>query len=531
MIATILLLLLAGFAGWFGSSVFHYIEIAGERIARKKSLTILLSALLPVAIRLALLPVIPIPIPQAHDEFSHLLAADTFTHGRLANPVPPAASHFESIHILVRPSYVSVFPPAQGSVLAVGKIFTNSAWPGVLLSIALMTAAICWMLQAWVSPGWALPGTILLVIRLDVFSYWANSYWGGAVAATGGALILGALRRLQEKRSVADSLWLGIGIAILANSRPFEGAVFTALSLCFLLYKTKPFPLLWPTAAVVLVAIGFMALDSYSRTGNPLLPPYVLYRSTIANAPHFTLQNPRPEQPHWDDPVLADFYTSEIKEYQAAHGKPFQAALTSAQVSWRFYIGFLYSVPLIVALFDKKARLLFALLAAFFLIALAPQVWHNPHYAAPATGLIFLLVTLGMQKIRSWRFGQWLTRTLMLASIIFMIRIAGVYPANNAGSRWSGWAKQEANGFDRSAIVQRLGPAQRHLVIVRYALGHDSNREWVYNDADIDAARVVWARDKGPSDNGDLLQHFKERQIWLLEPDLAPPRLVPYPVH
>ena len=528
--ASILLVLLAGFVGWFGSSAFQYLEIAAERLSQKKSLTILITALLPVALRLALLPWLPIPFPQAHDEFSHLLAADTFAQGRLTNPVPPLPSHFESMLILARPAYVSIFPPAQGLFLALGKLITNCAWAGVLLSVAVMTASVCWMLQSWTSAGWALLGTALLVIRLGVFSYWVNSYWGGAVAATGGALVLGALHRLKERRSVADSTWLGIGIAVLAHSRPFEGAVFTALCVCFLLYDAKRLPILWPAFAIVLVAVVFIGFYSFRITGNPFLPPYVLYRTTATNTPHFVFQTPRSEQPPLEYQVLRDFSAAERYVYDVARARPFLAAAVSAEVNWRFYIGFVLSVPLLAALRNKRAPSLFGLLGLFFLLALALQPWHNPHYAAPATGLLFLLITLGMQQLRSRQRGPWLTRTLVIASLLFMVKLANDYPANNAGSRWSGWQEQ-GDLFTRGSVTRQLPSGRRHLVVVRYGMHHDPSREWVYNEPDVERAPVVWARDKGPFDNDELLQHFKARQIWLLEPDRAPPRLSPYPAH
>jgi hypothetical protein len=66
------------------------------------------------------------------------------------------------------------------------------------------------------------------------------------------------------------------------------------------------------------------------------------------------------------------------------------------------------------------------------------------------------------------------------------------------------------------------------LVIVRYGPHHDFNREWVYNEADIDAAKVVWARDMGRSDNQELLQYFRNRKVWLVEGDSPTPQLLPY---
>lgn len=521
LIVSTALLLAAGIAGWLCSSAFERLETEARRIARRKRLVVGLAAFLPVAIRLALLPVMPVPVPQAHDEFSYLLAADTFAHGRLANPAPPVPSFFESIHILVRPSYASIYPPAQGLVLAIGKSTTGSGWAGVLLSAALMTASVCWMLQGWVSPAWALAGTILLIVRLDIFSYWANSYWGGAVAACGGALILGAAPRLIERRSRAASVLLGIGVAILANSRPFEGAVFTALTACWMLCKCRRVPFLWPAISILLLTLLFIGYYSFRITGNPFLPPYVFYRETAAIAPHFTFSRPPRAEPHWDYSVLRDFYMSEMHDYEIARARPVLAALKNAQVYWRFYVGLLLTVPLLAALQDRRARPLFGLLVFFFLIALAPQVWHSPHYAAPAAGLAFLIITLGMARLRGWA-----ARTILIASVIFMLRIGSVHAARDPGSRWSGWANG-ADGFNREPVLRQLASGRRHLVVVRYGPHHDPNQEWVYNDADIEQARVVWARDKGPFENGELLRHFQDRQIWLLRPDDAPPSLIP----
>src|ERR1700722_550874 len=212
------LVLAAALAIWLTTAAFgkrlRPLRAAFGRVANQRAASIAVCGVLPIAIRLSLLGIYPVPEPSIHDEFSHLLPADTLAHGRLSNPTHPLGHPFESIHIIQHPTYNSMSPPGQGAFLAFGQWLFHEPWVGVVLSVGLMFAAMGWMMQAWLLPKWALFGTLLAILAFGGTTLWMNSYLSGAVSGIGGALVLGAARRLRRGglRKVGQSILLGIGI-------------------------------------------------------------------------------------------------------------------------------------------------------------------------------------------------------------------------------------------------------------------------------------------------------------------------------
>ncbi len=86
--------------------------------------------------------------------------------------------HLQTMQVIQRPTYASMYMPAQGFFLAIGKAVTGSFWAGVVLSVALMCMAICWALRGWLPPFWAALGGLITILRFGLFNYWMNSYWG-----------------------------------------------------------------------------------------------------------------------------------------------------------------------------------------------------------------------------------------------------------------------------------------------------------------------------------------------------------------
>jgi hypothetical protein len=272
------------------------------RIAGSEWLSVTMIGILAFGGSAAVGLMVGIPEPAIHDEFSYLLAADTFANGRLTNPTHPMWIHFESMHIIHQPTYMSKYPPAQGLILAAGQAIGGHPIVGVWISVGLLCASICWMLHAWMSKSWAVLGGFLILIHpgMGIYGYWAQSYWGGAIAAIGGALLAGSLRRIIHCPRVHDALLMGVGLAILANSRPYEGLLVSLpagiVLLAWMVSKNGPAigvsisRIVLPILIVLSVTATAMGFYNLHVTGDMLRTPYQVHEEEYAAAPIFLWQ-------------------------------------------------------------------------------------------------------------------------------------------------------------------------------------------------------------------------------------------------
>ncbi|HEY1806473.1 MAG TPA: hypothetical protein VGG45_18520 [Terracidiphilus sp.] len=537
-----------------GANFFKRSERYFGRLAKRRGLPVY-AGVSVIVLRLALLPWFPIPLPFVPDDFSFLLAADTFAHGRLTNPTPAMWTHFESIHITMQPTYQSMYFPGQGLLLAVGQVLCGQPWIALLAMDGLMCAALVWMLEGWLPRKWALLGGVFAVLRLGLFSFWINTYHGAALlSAFGGALVLGSLPRLMKAGRFRYGLSMSVGIAILILTRPYEGVllclpVSVVLGHWILKGKKRPAPGVLARRAVVpllliCAALAWLGYYDAKAFGNPLTLPYTIDRQTYAIAPYYIWQHPHPV-PAYRHAMIRNFYeVTEFPMYPRVHSLKGFAFWTGVKCAFNvlFFTGFALIPPLFMfrrVFLDRRIRLL-VVCALFLAGGMAIEIYLIPYYLAPFTAVFYGIGLQMMRHLRVWKSGKSpaglaLVRLTVIGCLAMaVVRVAAVplhlEPAEWDPGNWNlVWYGPQHFGKERAQIEAGLDRQPgKQLVIVRYGNDHNPLDEWVYNRADIDGSKVVWAREMDAKDNLELTQYYRDRRVWLAEPDAIPARIEPY---
>ncbi len=514
-----------------------FVEPYARRIAGKTGWCMLLLAVLPIVLRLALLPHHPVPTPDVYDEFGHLLVADTLRHFRLANPPHPLPQFFETFFVLQQPTYSSIYPVGQGMLLALGRLIFGLPWAGVLLSTAALCSLSYWMLRAWTTPLWSLVGGLLTVIEFGPLNPWMNNYWGGSLAAAAGCLVFGALPRVRQSRRSRDAALLGLGLGLHLLVRPYESVFLVLTAILFVVPKVRG--LAKPTAvalAVMLPALGLTFLQNKQVTGRWTTLPYMLSRDQYGVPAAFTFQaDPVPHRELTQQQQLE--YQSQ-QSFRSTGPETLQSFLQRLEYRVRFY-RFFFLAPLYVALLfflpalrEPRFRwVVFTL--AIFALGVNFYPFFEVHYLAALTCLFVLVSITGLQQLSRWSsLAAQIVLFLCVAHFVFWygLHLFEGSEVASAMEQYETWDGINHGNPQRRIVVNRqlAGITGKLLVFVRYWPQHHFQEEWVYNEADIDQARIVWARDLGDTENEKLLRYYPGRVAWLLEPDAALPKLSRY---
>lgn len=518
--------------------------------------TVFLPGAVAALVRLALLPWLPIPYPATHDEFSYLLGADTFSHGRLTNPAHPLWRFFETIHVISIPTYASKYPPGQAFFLAIGERFLGHPFFGSVLECFIFVSAVVWMLRAWMPPGMALLGGFCTAVAFGTGNYWLESYWGGgAVAGAGVALVLGAIGRIRSQHRFITAWPLAVGIVLIWFVRPFEGGFFVLAAAALLLFdvvcRRLPAGGDWRASgvrsfiAVLLVCgagtLAFQAYYDFRVTGHPGLLPYLLHQQQYNYEPVLWIEHPT--KPTIEaNPVIRKYHQEwEFKQYED------RRALFTGKGSWSAELGKAVNPP------ELKERLKVLELLVTLIVVVALSLLFRTDRIIRELWFVVLISAIPL-VLESFTFAHYMVAvTVTLIALVFrLIRLCyerrwkkpstgpllaacltGVLLCGAAGNNIFRARREVKQPFpfrvDRAHVERELMARDgMQVVFVRYSPEHDPGLEWVYNGADIDGSKLVWARDLGPEQDKQLIDYYQGRHFWILNADSPHPEPVPY---
>jgi hypothetical protein len=517
------------------------------RFARRTWAAAVIVAVIPVVIQLVASFHWGFPYPSHTDEFVYLLEADTLAHGNLANPQHPLWRHFEAINELARPSYTGKYPLGSPAFLALGQVFLGGPFWGVLLGMALASAATLWAVRIWTRPAWSLLAGVTVALAFGGSHYWVRSYFGGEVVFLGSMLLIGSYRRLTHSGRTLAAVWFGIGCMLLIFTRPYEGGLLILAALIGITWSWRQ-ALNWnwrlsrtlPVLAIFgLLTLVLLAVTNKAATGNVFRMAYMEHMRQYDRAPLLWTLKPDLGPKTGIPAVRAVHDTWSLDSYHAIADIPWflrirqRVGEVRRDVPWSNTASFVSTALALPGLLAGAGFLIFAMAIAF--AGLFIETWYLPHYGAPFMALLLVSQFYSLFLIARWKIGR--VRAGRFAAVLLVIFVLSGPLLNNAYFLMGKGLPRTGTVYNMlyPEFVMKANIARRleaiggaHVVIVHRTEDRQrSLQEWVYNSASIDRQPVIWAQDLGTEGNQDLFQYYKGRQFWLMEPDLAAPGTLP----
>jgi hypothetical protein len=508
----------------FGRGLYVRASLIARRVAMRPWLMIVLAGVVPVAIRILILPIVPVPEPYVMEEFNHLFLTATYDEGRVANPVHPLAVLLQTYQQIEWPHYVSARPPLPPIFLYLGQVLFGSPFAGSLIALGLTSSALCWSLLGWIQGRWAALASYLAIVTFCLFGYWINSYWAPTPIVLGGALLFGAVPRIERNPRLSLGLVCVVALALLAGTRPYENGVYAATICGWLAFRLlqrerrKLIPraiglVVVPMAAGVGAIVAAQMWYNGATTGNALLMPYQIWRESQDLTPMFLWQPVEQNRVFYNSGALlfAEWNRTVVEDIKqggllglwyliSRHAVTFRDLLgpflflafacwsprwlgtPATETRMREYLGLICLVLIFLAVCGPGAGSMIKLLAVFVLIkrwannnerlavlvlligmiaTSLPTFYMNIYFAA-YTAPLLLLVATGLRNLSLWnrRLGASLAGFVLLGAALVPAGHA-VFSAINTAGLGVRFEGPPLSHFDQHFVTPRKGVLEK----------------------------------------------------------------------
>jgi len=340
--------------------------------------------------------------------------------------------------------------------------------------------------------------------------------------------------RLRDLVKPGRILLLTPGIAILANTRPYEGLLLILACATYLIVawlRSLELPgissilksVVLPMAFLLIPVIAWMGYYNYRVTGNALELPYIAHERQYAMWSPWLWDPSSNSVRTYSNSLLEDFWMiGDGADKRFSHDHILKTHFSDLVYLERFYFGW----PLVLCMFlfarplwrDATARSALLLLGVFY-AGVAIETRLVPHYLAPATALGYVLVASTLRAVRTVWVLSYKERLFVTWAFIALFVVTTSHALSTPGNRFL-FEHDYHIAAKRAGVTEKLQhePGE-HLVLVRYGSGHDLFEEFVYNQSDIDKSSIVWARSLGVKKDEELIRHYSGRQIWMAKDD------------